>query len=119
MEGRSDEMNYIVVRISLKIALALAFAFFISSSIRADDSASLYKAKCAACHGADGKGNTPVAKSLAVRDFASPEVQKETDEELFAITQKGKNKMPGYEKSLNDSQIKDLVAYVRDLAKKK
>lgn len=90
-----------------------------TSALRAqNDLAGLYKSKCAACHGADGKGNTPVAKTLGVRDFASPEVQKETDAELSTILAKGKNKMPGYEKQLKESQIKDLVAYIRELGKK-
>lgn len=84
----------------------------------AQDAAATYKAKCASCHGADGKGNTAVAKPLGVRDFSSPPVQKETDADLIAITQNGKNKMPGYAKSLKADQIKDLVAYIRDLSKK-
>jgi mono/diheme cytochrome c family protein len=67
-----------------------------TSALRAqNDTAGLYKSKCAACHGADGKGNTPVAKTLGVRYFASPEVQKETDAELSTILAKGKNKMLG------------------------
>ncbi len=96
------------------VALGLVWA----ASARADDAASLYKTKCAACHGADGKGNTPMAKRLGVRDFASPEVQKQSDEELAEITAKGKNKMPAYEKSLKESEIKALVTYIRELAKK-
>jgi mono/diheme cytochrome c family protein len=31
----------------------------------------------------------------------------------------GKNKMPAYKGKLADDQIKELVAYIRDLAKKK
>jgi cytochrome c6 len=102
------------------IFLIFAAAILITGApVRAQDAAGLYKSKCAGCHGADGKGDTPVAKKLGVRDFASPEVQKETDQELIDITTKGKNKMPGYGSSLKDTQIKDLVAYIRDLAKKK
>jgi cytochrome c6 len=84
---------------------------------RAQDAASVYKAKCAACHGADGKGNTPAGKQLGAHDFASPEVAKESDEDLIAIVTKGKNKMPAYGSSLKDPQIKDLIGYVRSLAK--
>ncbi|MGA9814104.1 MAG: cytochrome c [Terriglobales bacterium] len=84
----------------------------------AQDAASLYKAKCAACHGADGKGNTPVGKKFGVRDFTSPEVQKMSDDELTTIIADGKEKMPGYKKSLKPEQIKDLTAYIRELAKK-
>jgi cytochrome c6 len=84
----------------------------------AQDAAGVYKAKCAACHGADGKGNTTVGKQLGAHDFASPEVAKESDEDLIAIVTKGKNKMPAYGSSLKEPQIKDLIGYVRSLAKK-
>jgi cytochrome c6 len=90
-----------------------------ASSAKAQDAASLYKTKCAMCHGADGKGETPVGKSTGARSFASPEVQKETDAELIQITNKGKAKMPAYENKLTEPQIKDLVAYVRQLGKGK
>jgi mono/diheme cytochrome c family protein len=89
------------------------------SSAKAQDAAGLYKTKCAMCHGADGKGDTPAGKSTGVRSFSSPEVQKESDAELTQITNKGKGKMPAYEAKLTEPQIKDLVAYVRQLGKGK
>ena len=82
---------------------------------RADDVAALYKSKCAACHGADGKGDTPAGKKLGARDLHSPEVAKMSDTELFDITKKGKEKMPAYDKKLTDDQIKELIKYVRSL----
>lgn len=79
---------------------------------------STYKAKCAGCHGADGSGSTPAGKATGVRDFHSPEVQKETVSELADIISKGKNKMPKYNGNLKETEIKDLAAYVHDLGKK-
>lgn len=81
----------------------------------AEDVAALYKAKCASCHGADGKGDTAVGKKLGVRDFQSPEVAKSSDAQLIEITVKGKNKMPGYENKLTQDQIKDLIKFIRSL----
>jgi len=77
----------------------------------------VYKAKCASCHGADGKGATPAGKATKARDFCSEEVKKETDEEWTAIVVKGKNKMPSYDKKLTDAEIKEAVAYIRSLCK--
>ncbi len=111
-------MNCVAFRAAQKLLGAIALMFVVVAFSRADDSAALYKAKCANCHGTDGKGDTPLAKRLAVRDFSSPEVRKETDEDLVKITTKGKANMPGYESDLKKSQIKDLVAYIRDLGKK-
>jgi mono/diheme cytochrome c family protein len=42
-----------------------------------------------------------------------------TEAHLTEITVKGKNKMPGYDKKLTADEIKGLVAYVRELGKKK
>jgi cytochrome c6 len=77
----------------------------------------LYKSKCAACHGPDGKGDTAMGKTNKLRDFASPEVQKQSDEELSGTISAGKGKMPAYGKSLKPEQIKDLVTYIRTFKK--
>jgi cytochrome c6 len=98
--------------------LAVGVALW-STSAAADDAAATYKAKCAMCHGADGKGDTQVGKKMGIRDLTSADVQKMSDEELIAITTKGKNKMPAYENKLSAAQIKDIVAYIRQLAKGK
>ncbi len=84
----------------------------------ADSADATFKAKCAACHGPDGKGNTAVGKSVGVHDFSSPDVQKASDADLAQIIEHGKNKMPGYASSLKEPDIKDLVAYIRGLGKK-
>ncbi len=81
----------------------------------AEDTAALYKSKCQACHGPDGKGDTAAGKKLGAKDFHSLEVAKMSDVELFDITKKGKDKMPGYDKKLTDDQIKDLIKYIRTL----
>jgi mono/diheme cytochrome c family protein len=83
------------------------------------DGAALFKTKCAACHGADGSGDTAMGKTLKIRDLRSADVQKQTDAELTEITTNGKGKMPAYKGKLTDDQIKQLVAAIRDLAKKK
>jgi cytochrome c6 len=73
----------------------------------------VYKAKCASCHGADGTGNTPVGKSLKLRDFHSADVQKLTDAELTKIISAGKGKMPAYAKKLTAEEIQCLVSFIR------
>ena len=82
------------------------------------DGAATYKAKCAMCHGADGKGDTPMGKSLKVRDLSSADVQKQTDIELTKVIAGGKGKMPAYGKSLTAADIQAVIAYVRTLKTK-
>ncbi len=97
---------------------ALAAVAIFCPLTRADDSgAPLYKQKCAVCHGADGKGDTAVSKANKLRDLASADVRKQTDDELAGIIGNGKGKMPAYGKSLKPEQIKELVAYIRSLKK--
>lgn len=106
----------------LRAAIVLAMLIFLgqlANSVRAQDSgAAFFKAKCAACHGADGKGETAMGKANKLRDLGSPDVQKQSDEDLSGIITNGKNKMPAYGKSLKPEQVKDLVAFIRSLAKK-
>jgi mono/diheme cytochrome c family protein len=78
-----------------------------------------YASKCAACHATDGKGDTPVGKTLGIHDLASADTQNMSDADLAQVIAKGKNKMPAYGDSLKDPEIKDLVAYIRALGKKK
>ncbi|MGO9317243.1 MAG: c-type cytochrome [Terracidiphilus sp.] len=97
------------------VAVFLLAVSLAGISIAQNDAAALYKTKCQMCHGADGKGQTPMGPKLGVRDFHSPEVAKESDSQLFSITKNGKNKMPAYNGKLTDDQIKDLVKYIRSL----
>jgi cytochrome c6 len=104
--------------INLKtFALASAFAVALSVplSAGAQDSSTLFKSKCAACHGADGTGSA-MGKKMGAHDFTTDEVQKMSDAELTDIIINGKNKMPKYS-SLKPEEIKGLVAYIRTLKK--
>lgn len=108
------------IAVAVAFALVLAAAAFLSAPARADTAAAeaTYKAKCAACHGPDGKAETNTGKMMKVKDFASEEVQKMSDADLSAAISAGKGKMPAY-KAFTADQLKDLVAYIRAFAKKK
>ncbi len=103
----------------LVVATVLAFVLSYPLALCAQNAESTYKAKCAGCHGADGKGSTVPGKALGVHDFTSETVTKMSDSDLIGTITTGKNKMPAYGKSLKDTEIKDLVAYIRDLGKQK
>ena len=79
---------------------------------------SLFKTKCAACHGQDGKGEVPMGRKLDARNLSSSEVQTQSDTQLTDIVTKGKNKMPAYDGKLTKEQIGQVVAYIRELGKK-
>jgi cytochrome c6 len=102
-----------------RFARLLAVALMVPSAVHAQNAASTYKAKCAGCHGADGKGKTAPGKALGVHDFTSDEVTRMSDADLINIVSVGKSKMPAYGKSLKDTEIKNLVAYIRELSNQK
>ena len=121
MKVSIKELKKVVVGAFTLSVLGLAILFQATSQAAitsAGDGAATYKAKCVACHGADGSGNTAAGKSLKVRDLRSVEVQKQSDDQLFSLIAKGKGKMPGYEKTLGAEKCKELVAYLRHLGGK-
>ena len=98
-------------------AIALAGALLVGACLlgfpaKADVAAAeaTFKAKCAMCHGADGKGT----EAMKTRDLSSADVQKQSDAELSAIITNGKGKMPPY-KNMTPDQVKGMVAFLRSL----
>lgn len=100
----------------LRMATMIVLAAAMAAPVMAQgDAPAVYKAKCAMCHGADGKGDTGIGKRVGLRSLQSPEVAKESDQLLFDITLNGKAKMPAYKGKLTDDQIKNLVKYMRSM----
>ncbi len=108
-------MKYLNMQILSALA-AGAFSLALTLPAHAQSAETIYKGKCAACHGTDGTGSA-MGKKMGVHDFHSPDVQKESDADLSSAIAKGKNKMPAYEKSLKAEEIQGLVAYIRTLGK--
>ena len=98
--------------------LAGLIGFCVETSPAQSAGETLFKTKCAACHGPDGKGEVAMGKKLGARNLSSTEVQTQSDEQLTQLVSKGKNKMPAYDGKLTKEQIGDLVAYIRELGKK-
>ena len=80
--------------------------------------ADTYKAKCQMCHGADGLAATPAGKSMKAVPFNDPQIVHKSDTELIATTTNGKGKMPAYKDKLSETEIKQVIDYIRTLQKK-
>jgi cytochrome c len=86
----------------------------------------LFKAKCASCHGDDGKGQTDQGKKYGVPDFSAVTFQKsKTDDQLKeevgnpkSVDKSGqKLDIHGYKTKLRADQIDALIKHVRGFAK--
>jgi len=81
----------------------------------------IYKVDCALCHGDNGNGKTDLATGmgLTLTDFTDPKtLQSKTDQELFELIRKGKDKMPPEEENrAKDAEIKSLIVFIRNLSK--
>jgi mono/diheme cytochrome c family protein len=85
----------------------------------------LYASYCTSCHGEQGKGDGVAAGSLPVKpkDHTNGGVMNQmSDQSLMDVISKGggatgkSSFMPAWGSSLNDKQVKELVAYIRTLA---
>ena len=105
------------MRTILKLLLAvLVFTLsFVTWSPAQDTGADLFKARCAACHGADGKGETTMGKKMGLKDLGSADVQGKSDADINGVITNGKDRMPPYKGKLTDDQINSLVKYIRTL----
>ena len=110
------KMTKIVILIAM-IALAL-FLIIPSLSWAADDGVSVYKAKCAMCHGVDLAGK-PAAKAPSL---VSDQCKKASDADLTeAIANGGKEKKAAHayaNKGMSPDQVKMMVSYIREQQKK-
>jgi mono/diheme cytochrome c family protein len=98
----------------LALLALIAWSLF-SSYALADSGADIYKAKCSACHAVSGAGDTMLGKNMKLRALGSPDVQKQSDQELTAIISRGKNRMPAYDRKLSKDQIAAVVKHIRSL----
>ena len=91
---------------------------------RAEEAKVLWDKNCASCHGKDGKGETKMGKKAGCKDYTDAKVQAAlSDDQAIKAIKEGvkegdKEKMKSFADKFSDDEIKSLVAYLRDFAKK-
>ena len=83
-----------------------------------------FEAKCANCHGKDGKGDTTMGKKLKLADLTDAKAMSGKTEADIAkiITQGGKAvgrsaMMGAWGEKLGEQGVKDVVEHIKDLCK--
>ena len=82
----------------------------------ADNGERMYNTYCAPCHAAQGEGNGPAAKrSGTIPGIALSGSATKTEGYLYLTIRNGSAIMPGYSWAMADSEMWDVVAYLRSL----
>ncbi len=110
--------------VSLVVLLVM---LILTNAAHADsgDGAKLYADNCAGCHGQTGKGDGPAAAALTPKptDF-SKVLSGKPDEWISKVITAGGQAvgkaplMPGFDGAFNAEQLRDLIAYIKELAAK-
>lgn len=81
----------------------------------------IYEVDCALCHGSNGNGKTDLATDMKLQldDWTNPAaLGSKTDQQLFDLIRKGKDKMPPEaEGRLKNDDLHILIGYLRNMSK--
>ncbi len=105
----------------LSLALVLSTSLLAPSAF-ADTAEEIWKAKCKACHGPDGRAQTKTGIKEKIADFTNSQWQVKHDDELIKHTiEEGSDensKMKPFKDKLSGAEIDSLVKYIRAFKKK-
>jgi len=118
--GGISRQEALPMRVFSKIVLVILIS---AAAARAEVDAKTvrtWKAKCASCHGADGKGETDMGRTAQLSDLATADWQKsKTDAQIKSAIESGATKngveMEAYKDRLDAAQIDAVVQYIRTL----
>jgi cytochrome c oxidase cbb3-type subunit III len=119
--------------VAMKITLfSLALALWLTTSLagiaraqNANEGKNLYATYCVTCHGDRGKGDGVAARGLPQKpaDHTNGAIMNQlNDKFLMDVISKGggavgkSSFMPAWGGSLNEQQIRDIIAYIRTIA---
>jgi mono/diheme cytochrome c family protein len=77
----------------------------------------LFSRNCAGCHGTEGGGDGYRLLGPDPANLTAPATSKKSDIELLKTIHDGKPNMPAWKGNLSEKQSRDVLAYVRTLAK--
>ena len=101
------ENRFLLVRLTCCLWMSLAGHSYAADTVKGGE---LYGIYCASCHGAAGS-----SVMANVPSFDQGESLFQSDLTLLNSINEGKNSMPSYLGILSDSDILDVIAYLRTL----
>lgn len=116
-----------IILCSLMIILAVSYVSTAGDERDQTEGKKLFLTFCSACHGREGKGNGEASKFLEKkpRDLTNQRIMfNRTDRELFDFINHSKKDfhgarfIPAFRLEFEESQVWDIVAYIRSLSQK-
>jgi len=79
----------------------------------------IYRSKCRSCHGRHGDGQGVEAEDLDIppTDFTNPDFINQGDGSIFWKINTGRNEMKSYNKKLEESEIWNVIMYIKSFSK--
>ncbi|MCC6209326.1 MAG: cytochrome c [Gammaproteobacteria bacterium] len=110
--GASAGRRLLDARRVCALALAAVFAGLGQSALAADplQGRKIYQTHCENCHGANGAGQIPGAP-----DFMRSDTLMRPDIELMRTLKSGRGMMPAYQGMFTETELLDVIAYLRTL----
>ena len=96
-----------------RLAVLAAAIIVVGNNARAADifnGKDVYEMHCQTCHGVDGRSMEP-----GIPDFTRGESLMVPDAQLFEQLWDGMRHMPSYRGMMDDSDLRDVIAYLRTL----
>ena len=94
----------------LAVVALLALAAPASEGADVNKGSQLYERHCASCHGRSG-----VPEMAGLPNFTQPMTMVRSDAAIATVIRNGRLSMPGFRGLLKDSEIYDVIAYMRTL----
>ncbi|MBX3330411.1 MAG: cytochrome c [Nitrospira sp.] len=88
-----------------------------SGSDRMAKGKQVYVRHCAGCHGSEGTGDGYRILGADPANLTSPAIQNKSDAALLSSIHQGKATMPSWNIRLSQQDARDVLTYVRTLAK--
>lgn len=104
------------IRRTMRICLPMAAVVAVLAVAGGANAADIYNGKevydlhCQGCHGVDGRSMEP-----GTPDFTRGESLMVPDSELYERLRDGMGHLPSYRGMIEDSDLRDVIAYVRTL----
>jgi Cytochrome C oxidase, cbb3-type, subunit III len=101
-----------------KLALFICLCVVFMGCGRNERMDALYAQRCLGCHGPEGQGDGPLARTLPVRppDFRET-VERKTNSQMRRAIAEGRGAMPAFSPALRQSEISDMLQMVRFLSR--